>query len=547
VTANPSPAIPVASSAARFGLRPRLLLAGVLLTLDILAMSSLIQDRALDELTGAARTLHALQHWLFRFLIAYAGSLAILLALRASRAPGRQLFEIAAPFRLRYLLLHAVLLPPFALLSRALYRSAGGAFFWIAVGWHVCAVALAAALAAAIAPRRTWDSLVAAVGRAPWVAVLPALGAMLVYRWSQMFWVPAATLTFRIVGGLVRLIQPQLYADPDTLTLHTKHFAVVVTEECSGLEGVGLMLVFCGGWLWYFRRHFRFPRALLIVPLAALLIFALNALRITALVLLGEAGLRRMALVGFHSQAGWIAFNAAAFGLALLSRRSAWFNRTGAATVTAEPAAAINLTAAYLMPLLLILASGMLTHAMSAGFDAGYALRLVSGGLALWWYRECYRGLDWHFSWRGIAVGGGIFALWWGYAALLQPAHMPDVLALLPAAGRIAWLATRVATAVLIVPVAEELAFRAFLLRRLTREDFASLPFTQVRAGALLVSAVAFGIVHGRFWVPGILAGLALGVLAMRSNRLGEAVAAHATANALLGVVVLATGDWRLW
>src|SRR4029077_2254166 len=98
------------------------------------------------------------------------------------------------------------------------------------------------------------------------------------------------------------------------------------SEICSGLEGVGLMLVFCTAWLWYFRREYIFPRALSVLPIAVLVIFLLNALRIAALVFIGDAGYQGVASVGFHSQAGWIAFNLAAFGAAFVTNRRALLN-----------------------------------------------------------------------------------------------------------------------------------------------------------------------------------------------------------------------------
>ena len=53
----------------------------------------------------------------------------------------------------------------------------------------------------------------------------------------------------------------------------------------------------------------------------------------------------------------------------------------------------------------------------------------------------------------------------------------------------------------------------------------------RLRAG-LIASAVIFGVAHGHFWAPGILVGLGFGWLAMRTGKLGEAVIAHACANA---------------
>ena len=109
--------------------------------------------------------------------------------------------------------------------------------------------------------------------------------------------------------------------------LGTPRFAVQIAEICSGLEGIGLLLAFCAGWLWLFRRDYYFPRALLIVPVGVIVIFLLNAVRIAAIVLIGNAGYERVALLGFHSQAGWIAFNLTAFGIAVLAHNSPWVSR----------------------------------------------------------------------------------------------------------------------------------------------------------------------------------------------------------------------------
>jgi membrane protease YdiL (CAAX protease family) len=63
----------------------------------------------------------------------------------------------------------------------------------------------------------------------------------------------------------------------------------------------------------------------------------------------------------------------------------------------------------------------------------------------------------------------------------------------------------------------------------------------------LLISAIAFGVAHGTLWLPGIIAGLAYGLILMRRGRMGEAVAAHATTNALIAAGVLAGNQWQLW
>jgi exosortase/archaeosortase family protein len=407
----------------RFGLLARLLAVAAVLGVETLLISGLIQSPALDALTGAAKITHDIQHWVFRFAIAYLGSFAILLYLRgsdkglsmlAADAPGVAAPGAHAPVRVQWLLVHAALLAGFAVLSTLLYRGGDIPFAVLALAWHACGLAAALALFASIAPLQFWTSALRQTGALPLYSLLPAAGALLVFKLSQWLWAPAAAITFKIAGLMVHPLVPSLRTDASSLTLVTDHFAVQVSEICSGLEGVGLMLAFCTAWLFYFRREYIFPRALIIVPIGMLLIFLLNSVRIAALVLIGDAGYQKIAAVGFHSQAGWIAFNVAAFAVAYAAKRSTWLNRvahqadTAAHDAAAHDGAAADAarthdaTAAYLMPLLAILAAGMLAHAMSSGFDFLYPVRIVAAVGALWVYRRSYANLNWRFTWRGV-------------------------------------------------------------------------------------------------------------------------------------------------
>jgi CAAX prenyl protease-like protein len=96
------------------------------------------------------------------------------------------------------------------------------------------------------------------------------------------------------------------------------------------------------------------------------------------------------------------------------------------------------------------------------------------------------------------------------------------------------------------VPVAEELAFRGYLARRLMTADFESI--RRLRSSswqAVLASSVLFGALHG---MPlATLAGIAFAWCGRRNDRLLDAVVAHSAANTLLAAYVLTTGSWRLW
>jgi exosortase E/protease (VPEID-CTERM system) len=341
-------------------------------------------------------------------------------------------------------------------------------------------------------------------------------------------------------------ILPNLSADASALRLGTDRFAVIITEGCSGLEGMSLMLAFCGAWLLYFRRDYIFPRALLLIPVGLLAIFGLNVLRIAILILIGHGGFPGVAVYGFHSQAGWIAFNAAACGLAFVSRRNAWLHRTprrASATVETE-----NPTATYMMPLLAVLIAGIVSHAFASDFDWLYPLRLVAGVAMLAFYRRGLAKIDWRWSWRGPAVGVLIFAVWIVAAwLLLPPTTCPVILASTSALYRGVWITSRIVTSVLVVPIVEELAYRGFLMRRLISRRFELVAYRSVNWLALCVSASAFGLPHGVMWLPATVAGLAYGFVLIRRGRIGEAVIAHATTNLLIAAAVLGWNQWQLW
>jgi CAAX prenyl protease-like protein len=190
----------------------------------------------------------------------------------------------------------------------------------------------------------------------------------------------------------------------------------------------------------------------------------------------------------------------------------------------------------------------MLTRALSAGFDTLYPLKFVAGLTMLWIYRSRYGRLGWRIGGYAAAVGIVVFTVWIIAARFLAvPQGKPEALSTLSAAGQWLWITTRVAAAVCTVPIAEELAYRGYLMRRLTRVDFEAVAFPEVRWSALALAAIAFGLVHGALWLPGVLAGLAYGALAIKTGRLGDAIAAHAVTNACLACYVLAFDQWQLW
>jgi len=367
---------------------------------------------------------------------------------------------------------------------------------------------------------------------------------------SRSLWPWAAGITFHLTQLLVTPFIPGLIVNPATMVIGSPRFFVEIAPECSGLEGIGLMLAFGVAWLTFSREQCRFPRALILLPAGAILIFLLNSVRIAALILIGNAGARRIAAGGFHSQAGWIVFNVMALGFTVVASKVPWLTNTKARY--SDAASFENPIAAWLMPFVMILAAGMISRALTGDFEWLYPLRFFAAVATLVFFKQTYAGFDWRIDWFGPGIGLVAFIVWIGLDRFVSPGAetMPSSLAMAAPSARCVWIAFRVLAAVVTVPVAEELAFRGFLYRRLLSADFESVSLKGLRRfslAAILVSSIIFGALHGSRWLAGTVAGVLYAVALLRRGRIADAIAAHATTNVLIAVDVLAFQHWQLW
>ena len=92
----------------------------------------------------------------------------------------------------------------------------------------------------------------------------------------------------------------------------------------------------------------------------------------------------------------------------------------------------------------------------------------------------------------------------------------------------------------------EELFWRSFLLRWIDRREFLTADPRRASWLAFAISSALFAVEHS-LWFAGLLAGLAYGWLYMRSRNLWIPIVSHATTNGILGIWILATGNWRFW
>jgi exosortase E/protease (VPEID-CTERM system) len=535
----------------QLGLAGRVAILAALFFAEKIFLNTFVDFDRAQSATGLGALLRVVQHWGFRLLVAFGAAMALFAYVRG--AQGLKSADTAirlTPVRARWVTMHVLFAVWLIPVSYFLFPDGASPvpFLALATLGVVLGLAAAGSAALALAPWRLWLGAARSLGIIWCYAAVAAIVGASGMQLSQRLWAPTAALTFRLVRLLLTPVMPALTADVATRVIRSDHFAVEVSEICSGLEGIGLILAFSAAWLVYFRREYIFPRALVIIPIGIILIFSLNVLRIAALMLIGDRGFPNVAVYGFHSEAGWIAFITVACGVVFFSRRNAWLNRAAAMSGPAAHEDAENPTAAYLMPFLGILAAGILSRAMSGRFEYFFALRLIAGLGFLFLFRGKLIAIGWRWSWRAPLTGLVVFLIWILAAHFLAPkTSTPDMLTALSPLARNLWIGTRLIASVLLVPVAEELAYRGYLMRRLVNADFEAVPYQSVGWVSLAITAVVFGFAHGTMWLPGIAAGLAYGLLVVRRGTLGEAVIAHGTTNALLAATVLLGDQWQFW
>jgi CAAX prenyl protease-like protein len=108
-------------------------------------------------------------------------------------------------------------------------------------------------------------------------------------------------------------------------------------------------------------------------------------------------------------------------------------------------------------------------------------------------------------------------------------------------------LACRCARAVILVPIIEELFWRAWLMRWLISPHFEAVPLGAYTASSFWITAAIFASEHGPYWDVGLIAGVLYNAWMVRTRSLGDCILAHAVTNACLCGYVIATGKWQYW
>jgi uncharacterized protein len=157
-----------------------------------------------------------------------------------------------------------------------------------------------------------------------------------------------------------------------------------------------------------------------------------------------------------------------------------------------------------------------------------------------------------------LAIGAGVLVVWLapdvlfpGYRHfwLFENFLMPKAASSLSTQGVLSWpvLALRTIRAVVIVPIVEELFWRAWLMRWIIDQDFEEVPLGKYTALSFWIVAALFASEHGTYWDVGLAAGIVYNWWMVRTRSLGDLILAHAATNLGLSLYVIAFGKWEYW
>lgn len=371
-----------------------------------------------------------------------------------------------------------------------------------------------------------------------------AVGAWLLGRILQQLWEPLAAATFSVTFSLLQPTGLDIRYDPDQGIIGTERFLVQIAPQCSGYEGIALAITFVTLYIFVFRWTLRFPAVLLLYPVGAAIVYIVNSIRISALVLIGHYSSAEDAVRAFHSQAGWTLFTLVSISLLFISRAVPAFNR-----FQGEPAgreAASRSAFALLLPLLVFLGSGLAISTITGGSRWAAIGSLVPTLATLWYYRETYRTMTWKWTWWSVLIGVAVFVVWVLLVDRVPNAERTEAALWREGADPALWIILRAIVSVLIVPIVEELAFRGYLLRKLVSADFETVRVGAFTTASLVASSLLFGLLH-QDWIAGTIAGLAYALAQWQGGSIGSAAVAHGVTNGLIAALAVVDDRWALW
>lgn len=137
---------------------------------------------------------------------------------------------------------------------------------------------------------------------------------VLAYEVAVIFkklWPIFAAFTAKSVAFLLKIFFQNVRLDfnnPASPRVGAGSFTVLITDLCSGIEGLGLFFVLSLVILFFEKKNLRFGRGIAFLLLGLFGVLIVNVIRIFSLLLVGIYYNKEFALHTFHTNAGWILF-----------------------------------------------------------------------------------------------------------------------------------------------------------------------------------------------------------------------------------------------
>lgn len=384
-------------------------------------------------------------------------------------------------------------------------------------------------------------------------AVFAAYGAWRVfervgYPSARIFTEATMAIVSMISGALGHPVALVVVKPDGTPVYRSGGFSAFIFPGCSGLEGMALTVALLGAVVALERRHLHLGRALMLVAVATLCAFLLNVLRLVVLFYIGDLWSADIAENGFHANFGVVSLVLVAASFVLLLRRVAhrgavdqteWIRPRRAAIALERP----DLALVY--PTAVILAATMAFGLISGQFNWFYPGPIVLAALVLWRLRLPPAEADWTINPIPVAAGVFAFIAWTQMVpadSRASDAFAETLFAATPVVAT-AWLVMRVIGSSLIIPITEEMTFRAFMVPWLSDGLARFVSPAPRTAFAVVMSSIVFGVMH-RHILAGIVAGLVFAVVFIRRRSCRDAILAHGTTNLLLCADAVGWNNW---
>jgi exosortase E/protease (VPEID-CTERM system) len=325
-------------------------------------------------------------------------------------------------------------------------------------------------------------------------------------------------------------------------------FSISMAPSCAGTQGMTLATLAALLFVVLEYRRLRLARVLLLVPLFAGLTFLINAVRIAVLLHIGESWSPEIAVNGFHSNFGVVSLALVSVLFVAVVQFVPVFRQTQAEARAGDRATPDTATIQFVAPLAVLIGVSLVTGVFSGLFYWLYPVHAAAGAVAVYRARNVFRRDFKDVSVLAVAVGVITFMLW---IAMVphddgQSADFAEALYAAPTWLAAIWLLFRVIGSVVVVPIAEELAFRGFMQYFLAKTVAPHAGAHAASGVAILATGIGFALVHASV-AAAFVAGIAYGLVYSYRNRLGDAIVAHAITNLLIAIYVLMLERWSYW